>query len=56
MKDLCYKCDVLVHEATLENENVERCVMNGHSTPQMAAEFARSTESQMLVMTHFSQR
>ena len=56
MKEICHKCDVLIHEATLENANAERCVQNGHSTPQMAADFASSTESLMLIMTHFSQR
>lgn len=56
MKNICHKCNILIHEATLENADTKRCVENGHSTPEMAAEFALSTESDMLVMTHFSQR
>ncbi|XP_033105871.1 zinc phosphodiesterase ELAC protein 1-like [Anneissia japonica] len=48
--------DVMVHEATMENEMKEKCVLNGHSTPEMAGEFARSVGAKKLVITHFSQR
>ena len=33
MTSLCSKCDVIVHEATLENELWESCLDKGHSTP-----------------------
>ncbi|XP_076819157.1 zinc phosphodiesterase ELAC protein 1-like isoform X2 [Clavelina lepadiformis] len=56
MKNMCYKCDMLIHEATNENSHQEQCVKNGHSTPGMAASFASATESRMLVLTHVSQR
>ncbi|XP_071942248.1 zinc phosphodiesterase ELAC protein 1-like [Antedon mediterranea] len=48
--------DVMVHEATMENEMKEKCVLNGHSTPEMAGEFARSVCAKKLIITHFSQR
>lgn len=34
----------------------ERAISRGHSTPEMAGEFARRCQSQILVLTHFSSR
>lgn len=34
----------------------ERAISRGHSTPEMAGEFARKCDSQMLILTHFSSR
>lgn len=53
---LCYDCDVMVHEATNEEEHRDPCEKHGHSTPIMAAYFAHSVRARRLVMTHFSQR
>ncbi|KAH7107909.1 beta-lactamase-like protein [Auriculariales sp. MPI-PUGE-AT-0066] len=65
--ELARDCDVLVHEATnasvirpnnrkfLSEEMVRtKAVSRGHSTPRMAAEFAKSIGAKMLVMNHFS--
>nr|CAB3242008.1 zinc phosphodiesterase ELAC protein 1-like [Phallusia mammillata] len=56
MQDACYRCDILIHEATNENSHEEKCVANGHSTPRMAAEFASAVQAQMLIQSHCSQR
>lgn len=34
----------------------ERAISRGHSTPEMAGEFARKCQSQLLILTHFSSR
>ncbi|CAG0890769.1 unnamed protein product, partial [Darwinula stevensoni] len=56
MLKLAEGCNVLVHEATLENAMEEKAKENGHSSPRMAASFASSVHAKLLVLTHFSQR
>eukprot|EP01080_Neovahlkampfia_damariscottae_P005411 gene5411-9224_t len=49
-------CDIISHESTLENDEQESCIQKGHSTPKMAASFAKSIGAKRLILTHFSAR
>ncbi|KAJ8610374.1 hypothetical protein CTAYLR_003878 [Chrysophaeum taylorii] len=48
--------DVVVHEATMADEDRERALARGHSTPSMAGKVARDIDAGLLVLTHFSGR
>eukprot|EP00293_Proteomonas_sulcata_P021035 CAMPEP_0184316370 /NCGR_PEP_ID=MMETSP1049-20130417/89619_1 /TAXON_ID=77928 /ORGANISM="Proteomonas sulcata, Strain CCMP704" /LENGTH=209 /DNA_ID=CAMNT_0026635311 /DNA_START=240 /DNA_END=869 /DNA_ORIENTATION=- len=67
MVPMAQEADVVVHEATnawipfLDGDKspyeVQReTIKHGHSTPQMAGEFAKACKAKKLVLTHFSQR
>jgi ribonuclease BN (tRNA processing enzyme) len=47
---------VVVHESTLADDFRELAVGRGHSTPSMAAAFAKEVKAPLLVLTHFSGR
>jgi ribonuclease Z len=48
--------DLLIHEATLSDELLERAKEDGHSTPSQAAEIARKARVKRLILTHVSSR
>jgi ribonuclease Z len=53
---LADNADLLIHEATFEDDLTERAVEDGHSTPSMAAETAKKAGVKRLVLTHISAR
>ncbi|KAL3315755.1 Zinc phosphodiesterase ELAC protein 1 [Cichlidogyrus casuarinus] len=48
--------DVIVHEATFEDELAEEAVSKGHSTPKYVTNLAAKLDTRLLVLTHFSHR
>lgn len=48
--------DLLIHDATLDDELAERADEDGHSTPSQAAEIAKKAKVKKLVLTHISAR
>lgn len=48
--------DLLIHEATLENELIEDAKIKRHCTINEAIEVANAMETKKLILTHFSQR
>lgn len=50
------KCDVLIHEATFSDENIEEAISRKHSTVGQTIETARLSKAKNLILTHFSQR
>jgi len=54
--ELAENADLLIHEATFDDELKERAVEDGHSTPSMAAETAKKAGAKRLVLIHISAR
>jgi ribonuclease Z len=48
--------DLLIHDATLDDELAERAWEDGHSTPSQAAENAERAKAKQLFLTHISAR
>ncbi len=51
-----YRAELLIHEATFAEEELERAAETGHSTAGQAAQVARDAEVTLLALTHFSTR
>jgi ribonuclease Z len=54
--ELAENADLLIHEATFDDELKERATEDKHSTPSMAAETAKKAGVKRLVLTHISAR
>ena len=50
------KADLLIHDATLDEELAERAEEDGHSTPSQAARDAKKARVKRLILTHISAR
>ncbi|NWG10193.1 ribonuclease Z [Candidatus Bathyarchaeota archaeon] len=48
--------DVLIHDATLDDDLTERAEEDGHSTPEQAAKNAKAAKVKQLILTHVSAR
>ena len=51
-----HQADVLVHEATFAEEDIERAAETGHSTAAQAARTGRDAEVRLLALNHLSTR
>ncbi|KAG6556446.1 hypothetical protein Mapa_002389 [Marchantia paleacea] len=50
------EADVVVHEATVLEQDASEVLQRGHSTAKMAGQFARDIKAGTLVLTHFSRK
>jgi len=55
-RELAFRADVLVHEATFEAVMTEQARLRGHSTTRQAAQIAKDSGVKQLILTHMSQR
>lgn len=55
-KQIGYESDLLIHEATLDNELIEDAIKKRHCTINEAIEVSNEMKARKLILTHFSQR
>jgi ribonuclease Z len=53
---IAHRAELLVHDGTFAEEEIDRARQTGHSTAGEAAEVARAAEVSMLALTHLSSR
>jgi len=53
---LAEDADLLIHEATFDDELLNKAIEDGHSTPSQAAETAKKAKVKRLILTHLSSR
>jgi ribonuclease Z len=53
---IAHQAELLVHDGTFADEEIDRARQTGHSTARQAAEVARAAEVSMLALTHLSSR
>jgi len=53
---LAENADLLIYEATLDDDLIEKAKEDGHSTPSQAAETAKKAKVKRLILTHLSSR
>ncbi|XP_075231282.1 ribonuclease Z-like [Lycorma delicatula] len=56
IRKLAMNSDVVVHEATFQDKDTMKANRSLHSTPSMAALFAKKIRAKTLILNHFSQR
>ena len=49
-------CDVLIHEATMDDELLDEAIVKRHSTTSQAIEMGKNMNAKYTILTHFSQR
>lgn len=49
-------CDVIYHEATYDDSEMDRAAQRGHSTAGQAAQIALAAEAKKLILGHYSKR
>lgn len=55
-RQLAERADLVMHEATFDDDHAQRAADVGHSTARQAAEVARDAGAERLLLTHFSAR
>jgi ribonuclease Z len=53
---IAHGAELLVHDSTFAEEEIDRARQTGHSTARQAAEVARAAEVSLLALTHLSSR
>ncbi|CAH1794270.1 unnamed protein product, partial [Owenia fusiformis] len=54
--DIGKECDILIHEATMEDDLVKEAKFKRHSTTSQAIDIGRKMKAKFTILTHFSQR